>query len=60
MNEYEEVITTIAIYIFIVMSFSLPFIVAYFSRKINRTLNKTNKLLDYARESEEEYRKYHE
>lgn len=60
MNEYEEGMLVIAVYVFIVTVFTLPFLITYLFVKISRTVQRATKLLDYLYETEEEGRKYHE
>lgn len=60
MDEYTEGVFIVAVYIFVVVAFSLPFLVAYLFVRINRTINRAKKILDYVTESEEEARKYHD
>lgn len=58
MEQYQEGLLTIAIYIFIITAFSLPFIVARVYYKIIRVISRADKLLKYAQQNEEESRKY--
>lgn len=60
MNEYEEGLLVVAVYVFVVTVFTLPFLITYLFIKITKTVNRANKLLGYLYESEEESRKYHE
>lgn len=60
MNEYDEGILVVAVYTFVVIVFTLPFLIGYLFRKTNRTLNRWIKFLHYVEEAEEESRKYHE
>lgn len=58
MSEIEEVMITIAVYVFFITCISLPFIVARLYYKANRTINKADKILTYVQNSEEDNRKY--
>lgn len=58
MSNIEEGLVTVAVYMFFLSAVSLPLLIAYFSRKINRVINKADKLVDYANEQETEARKY--
>lgn len=60
MSEYEEGMLIIAVYVFIVTVFTLPFLVTYLFVKFNRTLNRANKVLTFIHDEEIESRKYHE
>lgn len=60
MNQYEEGLLTIAIYLFIITAFALPFIVGSLYYKANRTINKADKILRYVQQNEEDSRKYRE
>jgi hypothetical protein len=58
MSEYEEGIFIIAVYLFVVVVFTLPFLVTYLFIKISRTVNRANRILTYVEETEEDARKY--
>lgn len=58
MSEYEEGIFIIAVYLFVIVVFTLPFLVTYLFIKISRTVNRANKILNYVEEGEEDARKY--
>lgn len=60
MNEYEEGMLVIAVYVFVVTVFTLPFLITYLFIKISRTIKRVNRVLEYIYENEEEARKYHE
>lgn len=60
MNEYEEGMLVVAVYVFVVTVFTMPFLITYLFVKISRTVKRANKLLEFIYESEEETRKYHE
>lgn len=60
MNEYEEGMLVIAVYVFVVTVFTLPFLITYLFVKITRTVNRAIKILDYVEENEIESRKFHE
>lgn len=60
MSEYEEGMLVIAVYVFVVTVFTLPFLVTYLFVKFNRTLNRANRVLTFIQDGEEEQRKYHE
>lgn len=60
MNEYEEGMLVVAVYVFVVTVFTMPFLITYLFVKISRTVQRANKLLSYVEEAEEETRKYHE
>lgn len=60
MDEYTEGLFVVAIYLFVVVAFSLPPIIIYLYVRIMRTIKKANKILEYVEQSEEESRKYHE
>lgn len=60
MSEHEEGMLIIAVYVFIVTVFTLPFLIGYLFLKITKTVNRAIKVLDYVEESEIETRKYHE
>lgn len=60
MNEREEALLVIAVYVFVVTVFTMPFLITYLFVKISRTVQRANKLLSYVEEAEEETRKYHE
>lgn len=58
MKEYEEGLLTIAIYVFIITSFALPFIIGRVYYKIVRTISRADKILRYVQQNEEDARKY--
>ena len=60
MSEHDEAILVIAVYVFVVIVFSLPFLITYLFVKIHKTINRANKILSYVEEGEVEARKYHE
>ena len=60
MSEYDEVIFVVAVYVFIVTALTMPFLVGYLFYRINKTVNRATKILDYVEDSEVENRKYHE
>lgn len=60
MEEYNEGLLVIAVYVFVVTAFSLPFVIGYLFYRISKAINKANKLINYIYEVEEETRKYHE
>lgn len=60
MSEADEGILVIAVYVFVITVFTLPFVITYLFVRINRIINRATKILDYVAESEEEARKYHE
>ncbi len=60
MNEYEEGMLVIAVYVFVATVFTMPFLITYLFVKISRTVKRANKLLEFIYEGEEETRKYHE
>ena len=60
MNEYEEGLLVIAVYVFVITVFTLPFLITYLFIRIARTVKRANKLIQYIYEEETESRKYHE
>ena len=60
MEEYNEGLFVVAVYVFVATSFSLPPILVYLFIKISRVIIRANKVLDYAEEGETEARKYHD
>lgn len=60
MSEQDEGLLVIAVYVFVITVFTLPFVITYLFVRINRIINRATKILDYVAESEEEARKYHE
>lgn len=60
MTEYEEGIFIVAVYLFVITAFTLPFLISYLFIKVSRTVKRANKVLDFIYENEEEQRKYHE
>lgn len=60
MDEYTEGLFVIAVYLFVVVAFSLPPLIIHLYIRITRTINKANRLIEFIYESEEESRKYHE
>lgn len=60
MSEYEEGMLVIAVYVFVVIVFTLPFLIGYLFLKIHRVVKRATKILEYVEESEVESRKFHE
>lgn len=60
MDEYTEGLFVIAVYLFVVTAFTLPFIIVYLSVRILKLINRISRFLMYAEQNEEESRKYHE
>lgn len=60
MDEYTEGLLVVAVYLFVATAFSLPALIIYLYVRINRTVKRANKILEYVEEAEQETRKYHE
>lgn len=60
MNEYEEGMLVVAVYVFVVTVFTMPFLMRYLFIKVNKTVNRAKKVLELIYENEAEERKYHE
>lgn len=58
--EYDEGMLAIAVYVFVVTVFTLPFLITFLFIKVSKTIARANKILSYVEEAEEETRKYHE
>lgn len=58
MSEQDEAILVIAVYVFVVIVFTLPFVITYLFVRIHKIVNRANKILSYVEENEEEARKY--
>jgi len=58
-EEYNEGLFAVAVYLFVATAFSLPFVIVYLFVKISKVIIRANKVLDYIHEGEEETRKYH-
>jgi len=59
-EEYNEGVFVVAVYVFVATAFTLPVVIVYLFIKISRVVSRAHKLLDYAEEGEIEARKYHE
>jgi hypothetical protein len=59
-EDYNEGLFVIAVYIFVATAFSLPPLIVYLFIKILKVINRMNNFLNYATEGEEESRKYHD
>ena len=60
MEEYNEGLFAVAVYLFVATAFSLPVVILYLFVKISRVINRAHKLLTDVELAEEESRKYHE
>lgn len=60
MGEQEEALLVVAVYTFVVIVSTLPFLITYLFIRISRTIKRANKVIEYLYESETESRKYHE
>ncbi len=60
MEEYNEGLFAVAVYLFVATAFSLPVVIVYLFMKISKVIHRAHKLLEYVEESEIEARKYHE
>lgn len=60
MEEYNEGLFVVAVYVFVATAFTLPMVIVYLFIRIIKVVKRAHKLLDYATEGEEESRKYHE
>ena len=60
MDEYTEGIFVVAVYLFVVVAFSLPPLVIYFIIRIRRIIKRADNILNYVEQNEQESRKYHE
>ena len=59
MEEYNEGLLVIAVYIFVATAFSLPIVIVYLFIRIRNVIDRAHKLLDYIQDEEDEARKYH-
>ena len=59
MGEQEEALLVIAVYAFVVIVSTLPFLITYLFIRISRTIKRANKVIEYLYEAETEARKYH-
>jgi len=60
MDEYREGLFVIAVYVFMIVAFSLPPLIVYFAIRIRNIIKRADKILNYVEQSEEETRKYHD
>ncbi len=60
MEEYNEGLFAVAVYLFVATAFSLPFVIVYLFVKISKVIIRANKVLTYIQDGEEEAKKYHE
>ncbi len=60
MDDYNEGIFAVAVYIFVATAFSLPIVIVYLFMKISKVITRAHKLLTDVELAEEEARKYHE
>ncbi len=58
MGEKEEALLVVAVYAFVVIVATLPFLITYLFIRISRTIKRANKVIEYLYESEQEARKY--
>ena len=59
MDEYTEGIFVFAVYLFVVVAFSLPPLVIYFIIRIRRIIKRADNILSYVEENEKEANKFH-
>lgn len=60
MNEYEEGMLVVAVYVFVITVFTLPFLAGYLFYKVSRIVTRARKVLDFMYENEIKERKYRE
>ena len=60
MEEYNEGIFAVAVYLFVATAFSLPFVVGYLFYRVIKVVKRATNLINYIYEGESETRKYHE
>ena len=60
MEEYNEGLLVVAVYVFVATAFTLPIVIVYLFVRISRLIARAHKLLTYVEDSEVETRKYHE
>jgi len=58
MDEYTEGIFVVAVYLFVVVAFSLPPLIIYFVMRIRSIIKRADNILTYVEENEKEARKY--
>ena len=58
MDEYTEGIFVVAVYLFVVVAFSLPPLIIYFVMRIRNIIKRADNILTYVEENEKEARKY--
>lgn len=59
-EEYNEGLLVIAVYIFVATAFSLPLVIVYLFVRISTVIDRAHKLLTDVEIAEEESRKYHD
>jgi hypothetical protein len=59
-QEYNEGLLVIAVYIFVATAFSLPVVIVYLFVRISNVIDRAHKLLTDVEIAEEESRKYHD
>jgi hypothetical protein len=59
-EEYNEGLLVVAVYVFVATAFTLPMVIVYLFVRISNVIDRAHKLLTDVEIAEEETRKYHE